>query len=60
MTEGQNTLTVNNANQLVVGAPNVLKKESSGTQQGSSTVFTVPDDSTAYYTFDMTSAYSGA
>ncbi|TFK64509.1 hypothetical protein BDN72DRAFT_263863 [Pluteus cervinus] len=59
MTEGQNTILVNRANQNVAAAPTV-NHDSSGTEQGSSTVFTVPDGSTAYWTTDMTSAYFDA
>lgn len=59
MTEGQNTILIGRTNQLVTAAPTV-KHESSGTAQGSSTIFTVPDDSTVYWTTDMTSAYSNA
>ncbi|KAI0375202.1 hypothetical protein BV20DRAFT_960295 [Pilatotrama ljubarskyi] len=55
-TEGQNTVLVNKANQLVTAQPTV-NHDSSGTQQGSSTVFDVPNDSTAYFTIDMKSAY---
>ncbi|KAJ8083819.1 hypothetical protein PM082_002585 [Marasmius tenuissimus] len=57
MTEGQNTLLVNRVNQNVASAPKVLNKGSSETKQGSSTVFTVPEDSTAFWTADITSAY---
>ena len=55
-TEGQNTIMVNSSNQNVLAAP-TAKFESSGTEQGSSTVFQVPDRSTAYFTADLTSAY---
>lgn len=58
-TEGQNTLLVNKANQLVTAAPSV-KHDTSGTAQGSSTVLDVPGDSTAFWTTDMTSAYGDA
>ncbi|KAG7099035.1 hypothetical protein E1B28_000915 [Marasmius oreades] len=58
MTEGQNTMLVNKANQKVDAAPKLLKQASSGTRQGSSTVFDVPDDSTAFWSADITSAYS--
>lgn len=58
MTEGQNTILVNKTNQKVEAAPKLLKRDSSGTKQGSSTVFVPPDDSTAFWTLDMTSAYS--
>lgn len=59
-TEGQNTLLINKANQNVAALPTNLKHDSSGTTQGSSTVLTVPKDSTAYWTADITSAYSDA
>ncbi|KAG5647581.1 hypothetical protein DXG03_008934 [Asterophora parasitica] len=58
MTEGQNTILVNQANQNVLAAPTV-NHDSSGTTQGSSTVFNVPQDSTAFWTADITSAYFG-
>ncbi|KAL0951431.1 hypothetical protein HGRIS_008123 [Hohenbuehelia grisea] len=59
MTEGQNTILINQQNQLITAAPSV-KHGSSDTKQGSSTVFDVPSDSTAFWTTDMTSAYSNA
>jgi len=59
MTEGQNTILVNKSNQNVLAKPTVLHG-SSDTVQGSSTVFTVPSDSTAYWTTDMSSAYFDA
>ncbi|KAH8119950.1 hypothetical protein DFH11DRAFT_1721846 [Phellopilus nigrolimitatus] len=55
-TEGQNTIMVGQANQNVSARPTV-KSGSSGTQQGSSTVFDVPDGSTAYWIADLTTAY---
>ncbi|KAJ2930733.1 hypothetical protein H1R20_g6367, partial [Candolleomyces eurysporus] len=55
-TVGQNTLCVANGNQNVESRPTV-KHDSSGTAQGSSTVLNIPDDSTAFWTTDMTSAY---
>lgn len=58
-TEGQNTILINKQNQLVTAAPTV-KHDSSGTAQGSSTVFDVPSDSMAFWTTDMTSAYTDA
>lgn len=58
-TEGQNTLLVNKANQLVTAAPSV-KHDTTSTNQGSSTVLDVPSDSTAWWTTDMTSAYGDA
>ncbi|KAJ7786142.1 chondroitin AC/alginate lyase [Mycena metata] len=59
MTEGQNTIVVDQANQNVAAAPTV-KHDSSGTTQGASTVLNVPSDSTAFWTTDMTSAYFNA
>jgi len=59
MTEGQNTILVNRSNQDVLAAPTV-QHGSSDTVQGSSTVFTVPLNSTAYWTTDMSSAYFDA
>lgn len=55
-TEGQNTIVVSRQNQLVSAAP-TIKHDSSGTTQGSSTVVNIPNDSTAYWTSDLTSAY---
>lgn len=55
-TEGQNTIVVSRQNQLVTAAPTV-NHDTSGTTQGSSTVVTIPNDSTAYWTSDLTSAY---
>lgn len=55
-TEGQNTILVNQANQDVTAQPKVTYG-SSGTVQGSSTVFNVPDGSTAFFVADLTSAY---
>jgi len=56
MTEGQNTILINKANQLVSAAPTV-NHDTSGTTQGPSTVLSVAKDSTAYWTTDMSSAY---
>lgn len=56
MTEGQNTILVNQQNQDVAAQPTVTFG-SSGTAQGSSTVFEVPSGSTAYFIADLTSAY---
>ncbi|KAH0838176.1 chondroitin AC/alginate lyase [Lanmaoa asiatica] len=55
-TEGQNTILVDAANQNVLAAPTV-NFDSSGTVQGSSTVFQVPSKSTAYFTANLASAY---
>ncbi|KAJ7043594.1 chondroitin AC/alginate lyase [Mycena alexandri] len=57
MTEGQNTLLVGAANQDVTANP-TMKFGTSNTTQGSSTVFTPPSDSTAFFVTDMTSAYA--
>ncbi|KAJ6509377.1 chondroitin AC/alginate lyase [Mycena vitilis] len=59
MTEGQNTILIDQSNQNVASLPTV-KHDSSGTVQGSSTVMDVPSDSTAFWTTDMTSAYFNA
>ena len=56
MTEGQNTILIGRSNQNVLAAPSV-NHGSSNTVQGSSTVFTPPNDSTAYWIADLTSAY---
>ncbi|KAG6853867.1 hypothetical protein C0991_000474 [Blastosporella zonata] len=59
MTEGQNTLLINQANQNVAAAPTV-QHDTSGTKQGSSTVLDIPSDSTAWWSADITSAYFDA
>jgi len=59
MTEGQNTILINQTNQNVLATP-VVQHNSSGTTQGSSTVLNIPKDSTAYWTADLTSAYFSA
>jgi hypothetical protein len=56
MTEGQNTIVVGEANQNVLAAPTV-NHGTTGEAQGSSTVETVPDSSTAFFTADLSSAY---
>jgi hypothetical protein len=56
MTEGQNTILVSQANQNVLATPTVING-TSGTTQGSSTVVNIPNDSTAFFTADLTSAY---
>ena len=56
MTEGQNTILIGRSNQNVLAAPTV-QFGSSNTTQGSSTVFSAPNDSTAYWVSDLTSAY---
>ncbi|TFK22803.1 heparinase II/III family protein [Coprinopsis marcescibilis] len=55
-TAGQNTIMINRANQNVESAPTV-QHGSSGTVQGDSTDISIPSDSTAFWTTDMTSAY---
>ncbi|KAJ7492779.1 chondroitin AC/alginate lyase [Mycena latifolia] len=59
MTEGQNTILINQANQNVDAAPTV-KHDTSNTTQGPTTVLEVDTDSTAFFTMDMTSAYFNA
>ncbi|KAL6310162.1 chondroitin AC/alginate lyase [Sparassis latifolia] len=56
-TEGQNTILVDQQNQLVTAAP-TINYDSSGTVQGSSTVFDVPSNSTAFFTANLASAYN--
>jgi len=58
MTEGQNTILINQANQNVLAAP-IVKHDSSGTVQNSSTVVHIPQDSTAFWTADLSTAYFG-
>jgi hypothetical protein len=58
-TEGQNTILVNQENQDVTAQPTV-SYNSSGTVQGSSTVFKAPSDSTAFFVADLTTAYFNA
>ena len=60
MTEGQNTLVVNKANQNATTVPTILNYGSTNTTQGSSTVFTVSNDSTAFWVVDISSAYFDA
>jgi hypothetical protein len=55
-TEGQNTILVNQENQDVTANPK-MTHGSSGTAQGSSTVFKAPSDSTSFVVFDLSSAY---
>lgn len=60
MTEGQNTILINQANQLVTAKPTIISSGSSGTTQGSSTVFSADTDSTAFWVADISSAYADA
>ena len=55
-TEGQNTILVDQQNQDVTANPK-MKYDSSGTAQGSSTIFKPSSDSTSFVVFDLTSAY---
>jgi hypothetical protein len=55
-TEGQNTILVNQQNQDVTANPK-MNYGSSGTAQGSSTVFKPSSDSTSFVVFDLSSAY---
>ncbi|KAG8940425.1 hypothetical protein FRC04_005252 [Tulasnella sp. 424] len=57
-TEGQNTLVVDQQNQIITAVP-TCKFESTATHQESSTVFDVPSDSTAMFTTDLTTNYGG-
>ncbi|KAJ7434212.1 hypothetical protein B0H11DRAFT_1938807 [Mycena galericulata] len=59
MTEGQNTILIGATNQDVTAHP-TINFGTSNTTQGSSTVFTPPSDSTAFFTTDMSSAYFSA
>jgi hypothetical protein len=57
-TEGQNTILVNEQNQLVTATPTIKHDTSNTLQSGGTTVFNVPQGSTAFFTADLTSAYS--
>jgi len=56
-TEGQNTLVIGEANQLVSADPDTSYGSTNEAQ--TSLAYTVPTDSTAYFTTDMSSAYDG-
>lgn len=60
MTEGQNTILINEANQNVAASPVVLNSGSSQTTQGSSTVLNLGSNSTAFWVADTSSAYFSA
>ncbi|KAK0208173.1 chondroitin AC/alginate lyase [Desarmillaria ectypa] len=60
MTEGQNTILIGKTNQDVLAEPTIFKSGTSNTTQGSSTVFEVDKDSTAFWVADTTSAYFNA
>jgi hypothetical protein len=57
-TEGQNTILVNRQNQLVTATPTINYDSSNTTQAGGTTVFDVPNGSTAFFSADLSSAYS--
>jgi len=57
MTQGQNTILVGVENQNVNCAP-TIQSGTTGEAQGSSTVYTVPSSSTAFFTTDLSSAYN--
>lgn len=59
MTEGQNVIAINGANQDVTAVP-TIRSGSSNTTQGASTIFTVPSDSSAFVVADLSTAYFGA
>lgn len=59
-TEGQSTLLINADNQDVLAEPVILASGSSNTTQGSSTVFSVDTDDTAFWVADLTTAYFNA
>jgi hypothetical protein len=56
-TEGQNTMVVAHANQLVTASPTVNNGSSGTSQSLDTTVFEVSDNSNAFFTADLTSAY---
>jgi hypothetical protein len=56
--EGQNVVLVNTSNQNVAAAP-TINFGTTGESQGSSTVYTVPGSSAAFFTADLQSAYFG-
>ncbi|TFY52480.1 hypothetical protein EVG20_g10532 [Dentipellis fragilis] len=56
-TEGQNTILINQQNQNINASPKV-NHGSTGEAQGSSTVYSPPGSSTAYFVADLTSAYN--
>lgn len=59
-TEGQNTILVNNANQLITADPSA-QFGTTGTKQGPAPSFNLSSTDTAFFTLDMSSAYgSGA
>lgn len=57
-TEGQNTVVVNRQNQLVTASPTIKHGTSDTKQSGGTTVFAVPDGSTAFFTANLSTAYA--
>ncbi|KAH9836964.1 chondroitin AC/alginate lyase [Rhodofomes roseus] len=57
-TEGQNAILVGGANQLVTAQPTITNGTDGIKQTGGTTVFDVPDGSTAFFTADLASAYA--
>jgi len=55
-TEGQNTLVLDQQNQVLAALP-PINFGTSGTVQNSSTVVSIPSDSTAFFTMDLTDTY---
>ncbi|ORX35954.1 chondroitin AC/alginate lyase [Kockovaella imperatae] len=58
-TEGQNTILIDYLNQNVNAAP-TQNWGSSNTSQGAAPSFSIPNDSTAYFTMDMSTAYNSS
>lgn len=56
-TEGQNTIVVGEANQLVVASPKISNGTSGTVQSTGTTVFNPPSGSNAYFIAELTSAY---
>jgi len=56
--EGQNVILVNEQNQIVTAAPTVTFGTTGETQSGGTTVYTPPQDSTAFFVADIASAYN--
>lgn len=55
-TEGQNTIQINEGNQLITATPQA-NFQSSNTAQGPSPAFNVSENDSAFFTLDMSSAY---
>jgi hypothetical protein len=56
-TEGQNTIVVGEANQLVTSSPTIMNGTSGTIQSPGTTVFSPPSGSNAYFIADLTNAY---